>query len=112
MAVFSDCQRHATVFVGWIRLAEDALNPPIAVGELDSGKDTDIAVPGLCLCRSEDPGRVARGTVSGLGLSRDAEWLAPDAVSASRFFLRAWFSLGVWFSLGAQLASLALVSRY
>ena len=105
MAVFSDYQRHATVFVGWIRLAEDALNPPIAVGELDSGKDSDIAVPVLCLCLSEDPGRVAWRTVFGLGLPRDAEWLAPDAVSGSRFSLRAWFSLG------AQLVSLALVSR-
>ena len=117
VSAFPDRYCHATVFVGQIRLAEDVLNLPTAVGAFHVAKDTYIAVPGLSLDRFEYPGPVARGTVSRLGLSRAAEQLEPDSVSSSRFslrarsFLSARFSVGERFSPGVRLICLVLVSR-
>ena len=118
VSAFPDRYCHATVFVGQIRLAEDVLNLPTAVGAFHVAKDTYTAVPDLCLYRFEYLGPLARGTVSQLGLPRAAaEQFVHDFVLSSRFslrarfFLSARFSVGERFSPGVRLICLVLVSR-
>ena len=59
-------QRHRTAAsaLAWSDRRETAPNPPGALGGMYAAEDTYLAVPCLCLYLSEDPGAVARGTVS------------------------------------------------